>query len=281
MKLIKNALRTCLSDPFLEILLILGHCKNQASDACIHLAMNIFVNMKDRQYISQLSGPETFANRALCDRISTFVWGDPVTASLITAEEQRFAAAPGLNLDNERFSGGAFSKSAVYSRATQQMHINAQAWGKLPARREPVADATAVVPPPPSKRSKPNASAALPVSAPLPTGVFGVENIVDIKVSGKHLMYLVKWVGYDILSNSWEPAENILDPALIANFQRTHSAAHQAAMSTIARRKEATAAASTNTYTQQSPAEVQQQDERTNRGGRTIVLPSRFQQPQV
>ena len=90
-------------------------------------------------------------------------------------------------------------------------------------------------------------------------------------------MYLVKWVGYDIASNSWEPEDNILDPALLSKFQRTHSAAHQAAMATIAKRKQATAAASTSTNPQQSPAEIQQQDARSNRGGRQITLPVRFQ----
>jgi hypothetical protein len=283
MKLIKNALRTCLSNAFLEILIILGHCTTNASDACISLAMNLFVNMKDRRYMSQLAGAESLATRVLCDQISVFVWGNSVTALQIAAEVQRFAAAPGLDLVNERFSGGAFSKSAVYSRATQQMQINAQAWGKIPSRQGAVADAAAAALPPPPKRSRPMtmaspAAVAVPVSVPLPAGVFGVENIVDIKVCGKHLMYLVKWVGYQVASNSWEPEDNILDPALLANFQRTHSAAHQAAMATIAKRKQATAAASTNTNAQQSPAEMQQQDDRTNRGGRAIVPPSRFQQ---
>ncbi len=135
--------------------------------------------------------------------------------------------------------------------------------------------------PPPAKRKRANIAPSLggevaPVSVLLPPGVFGVETIVDIKVNGKHLMYLVKWVGYDAASNSWEPEENILDPALLAAFQRTHSAAHQAAIAAIAKAKQAKAAASaTATLDQQSPAEVQQQD-RSNRAGRIITAPARY-----
>ena len=84
----------------------------------------------------------------------------------------------------------------LYSRATQQMHINAQAWGKIPARHEPVANAAALAVPPSPKRSRPNASSAqvaVPVSAPLPAGVFGVENIADIKVSNFQLEALDVW----------------------------------------------------------------------------------------
>ena len=72
-----------------------------------------------------------------------------------------------------------------------------------------------------------------------------------------------------------QPGENILDPALLAAFQRTHSAAHQAAMAAIAKAKQAKAAASAATLDQQSPAEVQQHD-RSNRGGRVINTPARY-----
>ena len=142
-------------------------------------------------------------------------------------------------------SVGACSKKAVYSLAKEQMVMNAQAWGKFPASLELVANAhvalfnapvalfnapaallsQSTAPPPKRKRSNTAPSLggeAAPVSVLLPPGVFGVETIVDIKVNGKHLMYLVKWVGYDAASNSWEPEENILDPALLAAFQRTH-----------------------------------------------------------
>ena len=188
-------------------------------------------------------------------------------------------------------SVGACSKKAVYSLAKEQMVMNAQAWGKFPASLELVANAhvalfnapAALLPQStalPPKRRRSNTAPSLggeaaPVSVLLPPGVFGVETIVDIKVNGKHLMYLVKWVGYDAASNSWEPEENILDPALLAAFQRTHSAAHQAAMAAIAKAKQAKAAASAATLDQQSPAEVQQHD-RSNRAGRVINAPARY-----
>jgi uncharacterized membrane protein len=54
---------------------------------------------------------------------------------------------------------------------------------------------------------------------------------------------------------------------LLLIFQRTHSAAHQAAIAAIAKAKQAKAAASAAAIDQQSPAEVQQHD-RSNRGGR-------------
>jgi hypothetical protein len=290
MKLIKNSLRTRLSNAFLEILIVLGHCKTNASDACINLAMNLFVNFKDRRYMSQLSGEESLATKVLCDQISTFVWGNSVTVLQIAAEVQRFSAAPGLDLANERFSGGAFSNKAVYSLALQQMKINAQSWGKCPEIPQTVPAAAAfhlqhafdnVASKPASKRARPNsaASAAAPlpiVPPPLPLGVFGVENIVDIKVSGKHVMYLVKWVGYDTALNTWEPEVNILDPALLACFQQNHSSAHQAAMATIAKRKQPKEVSSSDLVEEQSPAEIQQQD-RSTRGGRASVLPFRFQ----
>ncbi len=89
-------------------------------------------------------------------------------------------------------------------------------------------------------------------------------------------MYLVKWVGYDAASNSWEPEANILDPALLAAFQRTHSTAHQSAMAAIAKAEQAKAAASAAAILdQQSPAEVQQ-NHRLNRGGRVINAPARY-----
>lgn len=282
LKLIKNSLRTSLSNCFLEILLILGHCKTKASDACINLAMNLFINMKDRRYMSQLGGTESLASKVLCAQISTFVWGKSVSAPQIAAEEERFAAAPGIDLVNERFSGGAFSNKALYSLATQQMKINAQSWGKLPEIHAPLAAAAAAAPlHQTSKRPKAaaapsSAGGAAPAPVPLPSGVFGVENIVDIRVSGKHLEYMVKWVGYEAKFNTWEPEDNILDPALLANFQQNHSAAHQAAMATIAKRKQAKAVASTETHDLQSPAELQQQD-RSSRSGRQSVMPARFQ----
>jgi hypothetical protein len=94
-------------------------------------------------------------------------------------------------------------------------------------------------------------------------------------------MYLVKWVGFESCDNSWEPEENILDPALVANFQATQPSAYQAASATIAKRKQGKEAASTAAMVSdqridQSPAEIQQQSDRSNRFGRQLHTPARF-----
>jgi hypothetical protein len=63
---------------------------------------------------------------------------------------------------------------------------------------------------------------------------------------GTYLMYLVKWVGgLECCIYAWEPEDNILDPALVANFLVTQSSAYHAAFTTIAKRKQAKEAAST------------------------------------
>jgi hypothetical protein len=284
-KLVKSPLRATLSNAFLEILVVLAHCKVKASDECINLAMNIFINMKERRYLSQLSSPESLAVTQLCSDISAFVWGETITARHVSEEERRFSLAAGLHIDNERFSGGAFCDISVYSRAKQQMAINAVAWGKVPAVHAQVAAAPVVaVQPasqPASKRQKSSniASAAVPV--PLPKDVYAVEHIVNIKVIGQHLMYLVKWVGFESCDNSWEPEDNILDPALVARFQVTYPSAYQAATAAIAKRKQGKADASAaammpDPSIDQSPAEIQQQSDRSNRLGRQINPPPRF-----
>jgi hypothetical protein len=284
-KLVKTPLRACLSSAFLELLVVLAHCKVKASDDCMNLAMNLFINMKERIYLSQLSNPDSFAAKQLCSDISAFVWGETITPGHIAAEEQRFSLAPGLNLDNERFSGGAFSNTSVYSRAKQQMAINAAAWGKVPAVHAQVAVAPVVaVQPavrPASKRPKPSSHASAAVPVQLPKDVYAVEQIVNIKVIGQHLMYLVKWVGFECCDNSWEPEENILDPVLVANFQATQPSAYQAASATIVKRKQGKEAASTAAMVshpsiEQSPAEIQQQADRSNRFGRQLNTPARF-----
>jgi hypothetical protein len=97
------------------------------------------------------------------------------------------------------FSVGACSKKVAYSLAKEQMVMNAQAWGKLPASLELVANAPVAlfsVPAallsqrtaPPSKRKNANVAPSLggeaaPVSGLLPPGVFGVEAIVLLYTS--------------------------------------------------------------------------------------------------
>ena len=52
--------------------------------------------------------------------------------------------------------------------------------------------------------------------------VFEVEEILKKRNSRKtkgKIEYFVKWKGYSLKSNTWEPKENILDPLLIQNFK--------------------------------------------------------------
>ena len=54
--------------------------------------------------------------------------------------------------------------------------------------------------------------------------VFLAEKIVDKRRrrgrGRRGWEYLVKWAGYDDSFNTWEPAENILDPKLIDDFEQ-------------------------------------------------------------
>jgi hypothetical protein len=74
-------------------------------------------------------------------------------------------------------------------------------------------------------------------------------------------MYLVKWVGgLECCIYTWAPEDNILDPAVGANFLVTQSSAYHAAFATIAKRKQAKEAASTEAdpSIELSTADIQQ-----------------------
>jgi len=48
---------------------------------------------------------------------------------------------------------------------------------------------------------------------------FKASKIIDVKGKGKSVQYLVEWEGFPKEDNTWEPAANILDKALIAEFK--------------------------------------------------------------
>ena len=48
---------------------------------------------------------------------------------------------------------------------------------------------------------------------------FEIEQILDSEVKRKHLYYLIKWKGYPISDNSWQPVENVKNaPQLVESF---------------------------------------------------------------
>ena len=65
---------------------------------------------------------------------------------------------------------------------------------------------------------------------PLPENVNGeeefiVEEILDSRVINQKLCYLVKWEGYRIKHNSWEPADNVHMLECIMDFHWKHPGA--------------------------------------------------------
>ena len=52
-----------------------------------------------------------------------------------------------------------------------------------------------------------------------------VEEILDSKMMNRKLRYLVKWEGYGVEHNSWEPWDNIHAPERVTDFHRKHPGA--------------------------------------------------------
>jgi hypothetical protein len=87
------------------------------------------------------------------------------------------------------------------------------------------------------------------------------------------LYYFVKWTGYDVSNNTWEPDDHIMDPALINAFKLKFASAHLAAIAEIAkRRQEKTRKA--NIEREAPPASA----EEFSRDGRPIVRPRRLEE---
>ena len=52
-----------------------------------------------------------------------------------------------------------------------------------------------------------------------------VEEILDSWMVNRKLCYLVKWEGFGVEHNSWEPWDNVHAPELMADFYRRHPGA--------------------------------------------------------
>ncbi|XP_035222659.1 uncharacterized protein LOC118195446, partial [Stegodyphus dumicola] len=53
--------------------------------------------------------------------------------------------------------------------------------------------------------------------------IFKVEKILAKRFRHGRFEYLIKWKGYPSSENTWEPKENILSPALLAEFEKRHN----------------------------------------------------------
>jgi len=52
-----------------------------------------------------------------------------------------------------------------------------------------------------------------------------VEEILDSRMVNRRLCYLVKWEGFGVEHNSWEPWDNVHAPELVVDFYRRHPGA--------------------------------------------------------
>ena len=52
-----------------------------------------------------------------------------------------------------------------------------------------------------------------------------VEEILDSRMVNQKLRYLVKWEGFGVENNSWEPWDNVHAPDLVADFYQRHPGA--------------------------------------------------------
>ena len=52
-----------------------------------------------------------------------------------------------------------------------------------------------------------------------------MEKILDSRIINRRLRYLIKWEGYGIEHNSWEPADDVHAPECVAEFHQNHPGA--------------------------------------------------------
>jgi outer membrane protein assembly factor BamA len=81
-------------------------------------------------------------------------------------------------------------------------------------------------------------AAASTAESSVAADVHGVDSIHDVKVVNLKLHYFVKWTGYDVSNNTWEPEDHIMDPALINAFKLKFASAYRGAVAEIAKRKQ-------------------------------------------
>jgi hypothetical protein len=246
LKLTKTALRTSLGQPFLDMLVCLGHIKHDAPLSTIILAEKLFITQKDRRFRSSYDMP-SFEDEAKCARICLFKWGDTMPSRCIDEEKARFESAPGSSLANFWLETGApASSTSLYARARDLMRINSVLQGKnapdpaaaqasLPA---PVAAPRRVQATRPPVSAPSVSAAASTAESSVAADVHGVDSIHDVKVVNLKLHYFVKWTGYDVSNNTWEPEDHIMDPALINAFKLKFASAYRGAVAEIAKRKQ-------------------------------------------
>ena len=213
LKLTKTALRTSLGQPFLEMLVCLGHIKDDAPLSTIFLAEQLFITQKDRRCRCSYNMP-TIEEEAKCAQIRLFKWGDTMPSQYIDQEKVRFESAPGSSLANSRLeTGAAASSTSLYLRARDLMRINSVVQGKdVPVRAAAPAAPSSIDAQVPPRRTTAPPVAAVPaacaaVGSIAAADVHGVDSIYDVKVVNLKLHYFVKWTGYDVGDNTWEPED--------------------------------------------------------------------------
>ena len=80
-----------------------------------------------------------------------------------------------------------------------------------------------IVPQPqPNCNDLPDVNTSVTPTDPTPaldSDVYSVECLVAVRKHAGKTQYLVKWLGYPVTANTWEPAENIIDKRLIEHFE--------------------------------------------------------------